>query len=69
MQPAELTRLVSAYIGKGGLPKVSTIQSSTVQLFEALLLSVPRTNKSAVSSDVPKEIVGELLSSPQACLN
>ena len=68
-QPAELTRLVSAYIGEGGPPQVSTTQFSTVQLFEALLLSVPRTNKSAVSSDVPKEIVGELLSSPQACLN
>ncbi len=62
-QPADLTRLVSTYCEQSGPTPLST-----AQLFETLLLSVPRMNISAVSSDDPREIVGELLSCPQACL-
>lgn len=62
-QPAELGRLIAGYYEQSGQPSLTT-----AQLFESLLLSLPRTNNIAVSSDDPMKIVAELLSSPQACL-
>ena len=61
--PAELGRLIADYCKQSGQPSLTA-----AQLFESLLLSIPRTNNIAVSSDDPMKIVAELLSSPQACL-
>lgn len=62
-QLAELGRLIANYCDQSGQPSLTA-----AQLFESLLLSVPRINDTSVSSDDPTGIVVELLSSPQACL-
>ena len=62
-QPAELGQLVAKYCDQRGQPSLTA-----TQLFESLLLSVPRMNDTSVFSDDPGGIVVVLLSSPQACL-
>lgn len=61
--PPELGRLAADYCEQSGQPSLTA-----AQLFESLLLSVPRMNDKSVSSDDPMKIVTELLSSPEACL-